>query len=124
MILAAYVLAALLAVPALRLALDRVARWRRWRIGWWSVLLPGWSAESCRRCRTSYRYARAHGTPAEIGGQVGYVTALCDPCWRELATPAARIPYYEVVFREWSADGAWRRAADLYAVRAAVAAGL
>lgn len=109
----------------IRLAIDRAARWRHWRVGPWSLLLPGWREQACLRCATSYRYTRPHGTPCVIQGDAGMVFPVCQPCWEELGTPAGRIVYYEELFREWDADPDVRRTAeDLYAIRAAVAAGL
>lgn len=108
----------------LRFALDWCARKRRWRIGRWSKLLPGWGEEACRRCETSYRYVAAHGTPVFLAEGRGYVVAVCEGCWQELGTPAARLPFYEQVFREWDAAGTRKRVDDLFAIRAAVAAGV
>lgn len=120
-----YLAGGVVALLAARYAAHRAAKAFQWRIGAFGLLLPGRRAQACQRCRTSYEYTRPHGTPCVIQGQAGLVLALCQTCWAELGTPGGRIGFYEQVFREWDADPAVRRSLeDLYAVRAAVAAGL
>lgn len=77
------------------------------------TLSPG--SGHCRRCRRPWRHGRigvvAHITTWSVGrGSF----ALCEPCWHDLKTPAARLPFYE---RAHGASDNWPQ------LRAAIEAG-
>src|SRR3954468_17222888 len=45
-----------------RTIVDRLARWRHWRVGRWGLLLCFWQrvGEGCLSCGTDYRYVLGH----------------------------------------------------------------
>ena len=52
----------------------------------------------CQCCHTPWSIATNHTT--------SYTTTrgmfpLCEPCWRDLRTPARRLPYYRALWEEW-----------------------
>lgn len=79
------------------LVLASTALLRHWRLGPLSRLIaPSYGA--CFRCKTSWRVARPHVTVYEPGRAVH---PLCERCWAELATPAARYVYYGKFLAAW-----------------------
>jgi hypothetical protein len=56
----------------------------------------------CYRCFHSWRRAEQHftqsGTSFFGGGP------LCEPCWKKLKTPKARLPYYRQLFADWQKE--------------------
>lgn len=113
-----------------RKTLDRIARWRHWRIGdRLGRILCIWQrvGEGCLRCGTDYRYVRAHPTP--YGGHdktdARVLVALCACCWSETDI-SERLIYHGLVLKEWQRDGLageeWDEART--AVYAATVAGL
>ena len=77
--------------------LDRLARWRHWRIGRLSWPFAGGTG-ACRHCKTTWAYARPHVTPyAPSRG----VMVLCEKCYADLGTAEARYPFYVELMGEW-----------------------
>jgi hypothetical protein len=59
-------------------------------------LAPGYSW--CHRCLTPWLFVPLHDTAySEFEG----CFPLCEECWRELETPARRLPYYRELLAEW-----------------------
>jgi hypothetical protein len=64
---------------------------------------------TCYRCGLTWGDAKDHTTPYHRCGDslandpVGCAGCfpLCEPCWRELATPEARLPFYERLVWDW-----------------------
>ena len=83
------------------------------------LLTPIWRAlgySGCLRCGLSHHFGQYHETRYSDRSAC---FPLCEHCWRKLATPAARLPYYErLVFGLWSEPSRWQQ------VRAAVLGGL
>lgn len=72
-----------------------------WRIGRISHLVsPGCSW--CGRCKTTWNFVAPHFTYYTQGAAC---FALCEKCWVELATPAARVPYYVALAAERTDHG-------------------
>lgn len=94
----------------LKYCAGRLPRWGR-------VLLAAYTPSAgygrCQRCTLPWYAIDPHHTPLRRG----YVSALCGPCWRELARPADRLDYYRaLVYGTWGSLDRWP------AVRAAVLA--
>lgn len=70
----------------------------------------------CARCRASWKFANGHDTP--YSDNEGCFP-LCEACWHDLATPDARLPFYEhLILDVWDEPAKWA------AVERAVRAGL
>lgn len=122
----ALIVAALVVVWAVgaRVITDWFARRFHLRVGRWSKILPGWREIGCGRCGTSWRYVRPHATTGVTARGTFTMAPLCDPCWRELGTAAARITFYTDEFVLRVAHGERLTPTQLVAIRAAVATGL
>ena len=64
------------------------------------VFASGFGA--CNLCETPWRFATHHVTDySDHGG----LFPLCENCWRDLAAPEARLPYYREMWRRWQQYG-------------------
>lgn len=72
------------------------------RIG--KVLAPGWGG--CLRCRTPWRFVPHHTTWYTPNRGC---FPLCEKCWKELAYPRFRMPFYRELFDSWGSahDQKW-----------------
>lgn len=100
--------AAIAAVDIIRKTIDRLARWRHWRVGRWGKLLCIWQrvGEACLHCRTDYRYVlgrpiRYTGTTRETARAI---LPLCQACWIEASEPQ-RLLAAGLILERWRADG-------------------
>jgi hypothetical protein len=103
------------------------------------LLAPGFSR--CKRCRTPWKFVVEHATPYwsspdTLAVQVTPLETvtvpveqrscfpLCEKCWQDLGTPAARLPFYRQLWLDWQTMDtdleAWR---TWDAIAAAVLAG-
>jgi hypothetical protein len=57
----------------------------------------------CLRCHDRWNWKRPHYT-REIGTRCSCFP-LCEQCYQELETPAARWPFYEALAYQWAAEG-------------------
>lgn len=86
---------------------------RRGRARFERLLHPGYS--TCYRCDRPWAVVKGHTTMfSESQG----CFPLCEICWRELGTPEARWPYYEM--HVWDAEGHAGDPQVANAIRAAV----
>lgn len=63
-----------------------------------SDLSPGIPAAAfggCENCKRSWKWVQHHATMYTASSGT---FPLCERCWRELATPEARLPYYKALF--------------------------
>lgn len=68
-------------------------------------VLPVGGYGTCGRCNLPWYAGYPHDT--EYMERTACF-ALCGSCWRELATPEARLPYYQyLVFTVWKEPHAW-----------------
>lgn len=74
---------------------------------------------TCGRCGESWKTAKPHSTQFD---QFRGCFPLCQPCWSDLATPDARLPFYESLVAMWRTMGPIPDA-DHAAIVAAVMAG-
>lgn len=125
-----YVALALGTAALTLLALDQLALRLHWRVGRWGSLLSARRSrvgEGCLRCKTDYRYVRAHPTPytGTTKEDARVVIPLCARCWYE-ANVEERLIYYGQLLNLWRADGSvppdWEE--TRVAIYAAVKAGL
>lgn len=57
---------------------------------------------TCLRCQMPWNAVEGHIisiTPLDG------MFPLCEECWSDLETPAARLPYYRQLWEEWCAEG-------------------
>jgi hypothetical protein len=105
-----FVLAALAALDLARKAVDRLARWRHWRVGRWGKLLCIWQrvGETCLHCRTDYRYVLGH--PIRYTGETREtaraIVPLCQRCWLE-TPPPGRLAAAAAILNEWRHAGVY-----------------
>jgi len=57
----------------------------------------GW----CGRCGRPWKFAREHSTA--LPGHGGCFP-LCERCWKALRTPENRLPYYHILWLDWTED--------------------
>lgn len=57
------------------------------------------SYSTCGRCDVPWKFITEHVTR---DGRNGGGFPLCESCWRELATPEARMPYYRALWAIWT----------------------
>lgn len=93
-----------------RTIVDRLARWRHWRVGRWGLLLCIWQrvGEGCLSCGTDYRYVLGH--PIRYTGETREtaraIVPLCQQCWIE--TPEnGRLLAAGLVLDRWRQDGVY-----------------
>ena len=81
------------------------------------LAFPGYG--SCHRCLMSWALVDGHDTfyttsKTHYDDGTNAVTSrmgcfpLCERCWKELKTPAARMPYYRELYEEWESLGVVR----------------
>lgn len=75
---------------------------------------------ACGRCQTPWPACQSHSTMWDARNAI---FPLCEDCWQELGTPAARIPYYEALLAVWNDQGPSDRARDLAIIKAVEAGG-
>jgi hypothetical protein len=77
---------------------------------------------TCGRCWTAWPLAPYHVTRCD-GPGMGGMFPLCELCWQELATPAARLPHYRVLWNHWMFNGSDKPPEAWDRIEAAVMAG-
>lgn len=55
----------------------------------------------CQRCHLAWTLTEEHST--KFNETTGCFP-LCERCWRELATPINRLPYYRMLWESWERD--------------------
>ena len=71
------------------------------------LLSPGYGC--CYRCRRPWTFVPHHDTQYTLSNGC---FPLCEACWQELGSAAARMPYYRALWEHWlatSPDPEWRR---------------
>lgn len=103
-------LAAIAAFDIARKVIDRLARWRHWRVGRWGNLLCIWQrvGEACLACRTDYRYVLGH--PIRYTGETREtaraIVPLCQRCWLETPEPQ-RLAAAAEILNQWRHAGVY-----------------
>lgn len=72
------------------------------------VNLMGSRMSACLHCDTSWAFVKGHvteyGRPKYEGGGGSGCFPLCEKCWADLGTPAARLPFYRALYELWLLD--------------------
>lgn len=92
----------------------------KYRLPSWAARLIGPGYSTCYRCNRPWNICEGH-TTSYANGRGCF--PLCESCWEDLETPAARWPFYERLLADWEALGCAAEPEEADALALAVTAG-